>query len=346
MPFQRFLSRMTPPLAGLDISQSEVVMVELSQAGDGQTHLKHYARASLPAGVVATDDMENMGEIIETVRHVRHASGSTAKRIAISIASPAAVTCVIDAADGSSNGRLEECVKRQVAQMLPCAPDQALFDFTVIGPVPSRTRAAKVVIVAARKETVEDRIAIAESLGLKAMIVESSAYALLSAMRRCHRPSGGTPPMLMMSPDTGGVHAALIDQGCIAAEQYHALPDCPRRSSPAGHYYRSGQEHRDPHTCETTSAHRDDIATCCAQAVQSLRARLPHLHAIAAMQLAGPGATIPGLISAIEARTGIAATTVAPFAGMTIAAGIDPDQLEKDAAACAVACGLALRRFE
>ena len=97
LSFGHLFSRDTPPLAGLDISPSEVSMVELSRANDGCLHLARYARESLPEGVVTAEGIDHLRPVVDAVHRMWSKSGSPARRIALSIPSNIAVTCIITA---------------------------------------------------------------------------------------------------------------------------------------------------------------------------------------------------------------------------------------------------------
>ena len=68
--------------------------------------------------------------------------------------------------------------------------------------------------------------------------------------------------------------------------------------------------------------------------------------AVGFVVLAGGCAALPGLDDAVSARTQVSTLIANPFARMTLSSRIKPRQLQADASALMVACGLALRRFD
>ena len=64
---------------------------------------------------------------------------------------------------------------------IPFALDEVNLDFQVVGPAPSSPDEIEVLIAASRKEKVEDRVAVAESAGLKPVVLDVESYAMLAA---------------------------------------------------------------------------------------------------------------------------------------------------------------------
>ena len=62
--------------------------------------------------------------------------------------------------------------------------------------------------------------------------------------------------------------------------------------------------------------------------------------------LSGGCATLSGLDDAVKARTQAHTLVANPFAQMALSARIKPRQLQIDAPALMIACGLAMRRFD
>jgi len=62
--------------------------------------------------------------------------------------------------------------------------------------------------------------------------------------------------------------------------------------------------------------------------------------------LAGGCAALPGLDEAVATRTQVSTLVANPFELMTLSSRIKPRQLQMDAPALMIACGLAMRRFD
>jgi type IV pilus assembly protein PilM len=56
------------------------------------------------------------------------------------------------------------------------------LDFQVLGPSPTNPDEQEVLIAATRKEKVEDRVAVVESAGLKALVMDVESFAQQNAL--------------------------------------------------------------------------------------------------------------------------------------------------------------------
>ena len=76
-----------------------------------------------------------------------------------------------------AKNELELQVETEANQYIPFALDEVNLDFQVIGPAPNSPDDVEVLIAASRKEKIEDRVAAAESAGLKAIVMDIESFA-------------------------------------------------------------------------------------------------------------------------------------------------------------------------
>jgi len=65
----------------------------------------------------------------------------------------------------------------------PSPLEEVNLDYQLIGPAPSNAEEVEVLIAASRKEKVEDRVAVAEASGLKALVMDVESYAVQTVFR-------------------------------------------------------------------------------------------------------------------------------------------------------------------
>src|SRR5271163_4850962 len=87
------------------------------------------------------------------------------------------ITKKIIVPSGQTEEELEVQVESEANQYIPFALDEVNLDFQVVGPSPTNPEEMEVLIAASRKEKVEDRVAVAEAAGLKALCMDVEAYA-------------------------------------------------------------------------------------------------------------------------------------------------------------------------
>ena len=78
-------------------------------------------------------------------------------------------------------GEAKLAVEAEANQYIPFALDEVNLDFQILGPAPNNPDEVEVLIAASRKEKVEDRVAALESAGLKPMVMDVAAMAVMGA---------------------------------------------------------------------------------------------------------------------------------------------------------------------
>ena len=170
-----------PPLFGMDISSSAVKMVELADAGKGAYRVERYAIEPLPKDSVLDGNIANLESVAEAVKRAWKKLGTRTKNVAMALPTAAVITKKIICPAGQREEELELQVEGEANQYIPFALDEVNLDFQVLGPAPSGPEEVEVLIAASRKEKVEDRVAVAEAAGLKALVMDVESYATQTA---------------------------------------------------------------------------------------------------------------------------------------------------------------------
>src|SRR3954464_2492267 len=181
MEFDLFKPK-APPLFGLDISSSSVKMLEIVDAGKGAYRVERYAIEALPREPVLDGDVINLGAVTESVKRAHKRLGTRTKYVAMAVPTGAVITKKIVVAGALREEELEVQVEGEANQYIPFALEEVNLDFQILGPSPTSPEEQEVMIAATRKEKVEDRVAVAESAGLKALVMDVEAFAQQAAL--------------------------------------------------------------------------------------------------------------------------------------------------------------------
>ena len=178
----------------MDISSSAVKMVELADAGKGGYRVDRYAIEPLAKDSVIDGNIANLETVAETVRRCWKKLATRTKNVAIALPTAAVITKKIVVPAGLREEELEFQVEGEANQYIPFALDEVNLDFQVVGQAPSSAEEVEVLIAASRKEKVEDRVAVAEAAGLKALVMDVESYAMQTAFElvRQQLPNEGT----------------------------------------------------------------------------------------------------------------------------------------------------------
>ncbi|RZA33584.1 MAG: pilus assembly protein PilM [Lysobacteraceae bacterium] len=347
----------SPPLAGLDISTSSVRLVELADAGKGELRLERYAIEALPRGAVVDGNIDNMDQVAEAVRRVWKKSGTRARHVALGMPPAAVITKKIILPAGLSEDQLEVQVESEASQYIPFALDEVSLDFDVIGQAPASIDDMEVMLAAARREKVEDRVAIAEAAGLIATVMDIESYAARAALDRAT--SGGVAAakagqiVALFQIGTQATHVSVLRDGETIYEREqpfggHQLTQDIVRAYGLSYEDAETRKRADDlpenYRAELLQPFLESAALEVTRAIQFFFTSTPYTR-IDQIYLAGGCAALPGLLDLIGSRTRIASSVVAPFQGMSYGPLVREQQLRQEGAAYLVACGLALRRF-
>src|SRR5216117_3965238 len=177
MAFDLFKPK-APPLFGLDISSSSVKMLEIVDAGKGARRVERYAIEALPRDAIVDGNINNLEAVTESVRRAHKRLGTRTKHVAMAVPSGAVISKKIVVPASLREEELEIQVESEANQYIPFALEEVNLDFQVVGPSPSGPEEVEVLIAASRKEKVEDRVAVAEASGLKAIVMDVESYAI------------------------------------------------------------------------------------------------------------------------------------------------------------------------
>ncbi len=344
------------PLVGLDISTSGVKLVELSMAGKNELRLERYATEPLPRGAVVDGNIENIEQVSEAVRRVWKKSGTRAKLVALGMPSASVITKKIILPAGLSEEELEIQVETEANQYIPFALDEVSLDFDVVGPVQNSPEDVEVLLAATRKEKVEDRVAVIESAGLKATVMDIESYAARAAIDRItiQLPQAGQGQIVALFQIGAQVtHISALLDGQTLYEREQAFGGNQLTQDIVRAYGLSQDEAEakkksgdlpDGYQAELLDPFLESAALEITRAIQFFFTSTPYTR-IDQIFLAGGCAIIPGLVEIVASRTKISTSVVSPFKGMQLASGVREKQLRIEAPAYLVACGLAMRRF-
>jgi type IV pilus assembly protein PilM len=346
-----------PPLFGMDISSSAIKMVELAEAGKGAQRVDRYAIEPLAKDSVLDGNISNLESVAETVRRAWKKLGTRTKNVALALPTAAVITKKIICPAGLREEDLELQVESEANQYIPFALDEVNLDFQVLGPAPSGEGEVEVLIAASRKEKVEDRVAVAEAAGLKALVMDVESYAMQTAFELIRRqlPNDGRDQnvaVIDLGASIMNITVLRNDQAVYAREQ--AFGGNQLTQDIARHYGLSPEEAEnakrsgglpDSYDTEVLRPFMENAALEIQRAMQFFFTST-QFSSIEHILLTGGTSTLQGLEDMVSSRTRVNAMVANPFANMSISPRIQLKRLISDAPALMIACGLAMRRFD
>ncbi len=355
--FSVLFGQKNPPLIGLDISTSGIRLVELSEVGKNKLQLERYASEPLPRGAVVDGNIENIDQVADAIQRAWKRSGARTKLVALGMPSASVITKKITLPGGLSSDELELQVENEASQYIPFALDEVSLDFDVIGPAENSPDDVDVLLAATRKEKVEDRVAVAQTANLTPMVMDIESFAARAAMGRLitDMPDGGAGKIIALFQIGAHLtHVSILLNGQLVYEREQPFGGNQLTQDIVRAYgltfeqaenKKRDEELPDGYERELREPFLDNASVEIMRAIQFFFTATPHTR-VDQIFLAGGCAVMEGLVDAVAVRTKMPCAVVRPFQGMEFAASVREKQLQLDAPAYLVACGLAMRRFD
>jgi len=346
-----------PPLFGLDISSSSVKMLEIVDAGKGGFRVERYAIEPLARDAVVDGNINNLEALIDAVKRGYKRLGTRTKHVAMAVPTGAVITKKIVVSAALREAELEVQVETEANQYIPFALEEVNLDFQVVGPSPTSPDEQEVMIAATRKEKVEDRVAVAESAGLKPLVMDVESFAQQTALSIVVQslPEGGKDKNVAIVDVGANVMQVTVlrnDQSVYTREQ--AFGGNQLTQEIVTRYGMSPEEAEnakrsgglpDDFEAEVLRPFMQNLATEVQRALQFFFTSTQY-HNVDHILLAGGSAVIPGLDEVVTTQAQVPAMIANPFAHMQTSPRVQQKRLMVDAPSLIVACGLAMRRFD
>ncbi len=353
-----FLQTSTPPMIGVDISASAVKLLELSEAPKkGGYIVERYAIEALPSDAVSDGNINNLDAVSDALRRAWKRMGTRIKNVSLALPAAAVISKRIMLPAGLREDDLEYQVESEANQYIPFALEEVNLDFQVIGISPNNPDEVEILLAASRKANVEDRVAAAQSAGLKAVVVDVEPYAAEAAFEqiRTQFPNGAVDQCVavvdiganvmnvnvlrngqsvyMRDQQIGGIQLTQQIQSSFGLSVEEA--EAAKRNGGLPENYES----------DVLSPFRENVAMEVSRALQFFFTSTQY-NEVNYIVLAGGCAALAGLDETVATRTQVSTLVANPFELMTLSSRIKPRQLQTDAPALMIACGLAMRRFD
>jgi type IV pilus assembly protein PilM len=349
-----FFNESTPPLIGVDISTSAVKMVELSAAGKGTYRLEGYSIAAIPKDAITDGNIVGLEQVSDAVKLAWKLLGSREKRAALALPSAAVITKKVLMSSDLREADMEAQVEAEANQYIPFPLEEVNIDFQIIGPAPSSPDEVEVLIAAARKEKIEDRVAAAEDAGLKVTVMDVDTYATEAAYSLVANqlPNAGKEQTVMVV-DIGAVmmHINVLHDNKSIYVREQAFGGAQLTQEIQRRFGLSIEEAEiakrkgglpESYENEVLQPFMQSLSTEVARAIQFFTSSTQY-NRVDHIVLAGGCAAIPAVDVMVQDRTQVNTLVANPFQSMSVGSKVKQQQANIDAPALIIACGLAMR---
>ena len=317
------------PVLGIDVSPGAIRIMELVREGKG-LRVAHVAQESLPPGALRDGGFAQMDLLTESLRRGLKSSGTRLRTAAMALPSGAIIKKMLTLPESLYEEELEMQVETEASQALPFPIDEISLDFAIVGPSSTNDGYVDVMLVAARKERIDERITLAEAAGLRPLVIDlesqvtTAALTLVESQARLDR----NQPVALLQLGSEGSHCAVMLNDLVIFERDLGL------SLP-----RSDQEK----SRAAVESLKESLCQELMRALQLFATSTPYA-GVARVYIAGSTQMMGAdLASFVHRRVGMEVSLPDPFAGMHLPPA--DIHLHENSPAWLVACGLALRSF-
>lgn len=341
---------------GLDISSASVKLLELSKVGT-RYRVESYAVSPLPQDAFVDKTITNTDVISEAVKNAVKLSGTKLRQACVAVAGSAVMSKVITIPASLPENEIEDHVMDEASQYVPYALDEVNLDFEIQRVNETNPQMLDVLLVASRKENVNDRVEALAKAGIKTKIVDVEAFAIENAfVLLTDQLEGATEGKTYAVADVGATMATLniIYNGHTVYTREQGFggkqltEEIQRRYGFS--YEEAGLAKKrgglpESYTTDVLDPFKKAMVQQISRSMQYFISSSAN-RAVDGIVLAGGCASIPGIDSLVEQTLGITAYIANPFISMALSNRVKPQTLSADAPALMIACGLALRSFD
>ncbi len=220
--FRRWWRRAQVPVLGVDLGADAIRVVELAgRERAWPLNLAHYAYRPLPRGAMRDGAVVLQDEVAAALRDAVRASGTRLRDVALALPAGAAIKKTLSLPSLLDEDELELQVEAEAGETLPFPMDEIGIDFAVAGPSPDQPDCVDVVLVAARRERIDERVELARAAGLRPLIVDIESHALMSAIMLIHsaRDAATVEVIAALWLEAGRSHCLFIAGGVLLYER-------------------------------------------------------------------------------------------------------------------------------
>jgi len=346
-------------VVGLDIGSSAVKAVELSRRGRSKEFdLSHLGVASMPAEAIVQGAFLNSSAIVEAIREAIEKAKIRTKNVAAAVSGHSVIVKKVSL-PAMTRDELDEQIRWEAEQYIPFDVNEVNLDFQILTGGGGEGQ-MEVLLVAAKKDLVDDYVQVIREAGLVPVAIDVAAFAVENAFEANYevRPdevvalvnigaqvvniniiSNGAPAFTRDITTAGNQYTEEIQKALsISFEEAERIKLGGRRSE-------SSQEVVPQ---EVESAMRSVTETVIGEISRSLDffSATSADSRIERIVLCGGGASVAGLQAGFQQRSGGKVEIMDPLARMIPNSKFESDYLDEVAPALGVGVGLALRRMD
>ncbi len=161
---------------GLDIGSSSIKLVELSESKGG-LRLQNLAISPLPPEAIVDGAVMDSVTIIDSIKELVASTKTKTKDVVTSVSGHSVIVKKISL-PFMTEAELEESIQWEAERYIPFDINDVNIDFKILGSVEENPELMDIILVAAKKDIINDYVSIIVEAGLNPIIIDVDAFAL------------------------------------------------------------------------------------------------------------------------------------------------------------------------
>jgi type IV pilus assembly protein PilM len=337
---------------GLDIGSSYIKTVKLKEAKGGY-ELDLFDLHPLPPELIVDGSIIDSLRLVDSIKEMIRKTGIKTKDAVISISGHSSAIIKRISLPEMSEEELSESIKFEAEQYVPFDIEDVNLDFQIIGPKEEPGQ-MDVILVAVKKEIINEYIAVVKEAGLNPIIVDIDSFALEN-MYGINYEIEPEKNIALLNIGASTINMSILKGGISVFTRDSSLGGNLHVEALQREFnisYESAERLKKGESVENISP--DDAAAVIESASEEILSeiirsfdyyRSTTVHEdIAEVILSGGCALLKNFPSIIAVRSGIETRVAEPFRNIKIPKKFDRTYIEEMAPIMAVAVGLALRK--
>jgi type IV pilus assembly protein PilM len=310
----------------------------------------------MPPGLIEDGAIKDPEAVAELIRGLFKTYGIKNRSVAVSVGGYSVIVKKISV-QSATEAQLQDTIHFEAEQYIPFDINDVNLDFQILGENENNPNQMNVLLVAAKKEMVNDYVNLAEMAGLDPKIIDVDAFALQNVFQMNYEPApnenialidiGASKTSLNILKGETSVFMRDVSLGCGQINQKIAsLVNCSAEEAEAIKFGEGGDRISAEDLSEIISSVVTDWCTEIRRALDFFYSTYPD-DQIKRIILSGGGGNIHELRQLLAVETSAEVSTINPFQRFFLdGAKFDTEYLEKIAPQASICMGLATRKVD
>lgn len=340
-------------IVGLDIGSRTIKVAEIEENKKGRV-LKRFGMIDIGPGLIEEGAVRNPEAVAYLIRQLFSSQKIKESNVAIAIGGYSTIVKNISV-PAMDEEQLQETIQFEAEQYIPFDINDVNLDFQILGENEINPNQMNVMLVAAKKEMVNDYINLVQLAGLNPCVIDVDAFALQNIHEINYGDAGdnvvlidigASKTTLNILKENASVFMRDVSMGCgQISSKIISLANCSLEEAEALYHSEETEKLPDKEIVEIVSSVVTSWCTEIGRALDFFYSTYPG-DQIRKILLSGGGAKIRKFRELLAAETNSDVEVIHPFEKFSVGGDFDPSYLEQIAPQAAICLGLAIRKID